>query len=33
VRREYRETDAEIWLRPPADVLSFLARWAQAVER
>jgi trehalose-phosphatase len=33
VRREYRETDAEIWLRPPADVRAFLARWAQAVER
>lgn len=33
VRYDHRETDAQVWLRPPADVLAFLARWAQAVER
>lgn len=32
VRREIRETAAEIWLRPPGDVRAFLARWADAVE-
>lgn len=30
VRRERRETAAEIWLRPPAELLGFLGRWAAA---
>lgn len=32
VRREWRETAAEIWLRPPAELKAFLERWARAVE-
>lgn len=32
VRREWRETAAEIWLRPPAELKGFLERWALAVE-
>ena len=32
VRREWRETEAEIWLRPPAELKGFLAGWARAVE-
>jgi trehalose-phosphatase len=31
VRRKYRETDAQIWLRPPADLVEFLVRWIRAV--
>jgi trehalose-phosphatase len=30
VKREYRETSAEIWLQPPAEVRGFLERWADA---
>jgi trehalose-phosphatase len=30
VRREGRETAAEVWLRPPGEVLGFLGRWAEA---
>jgi trehalose 6-phosphate phosphatase len=32
IRRERRETAAQIWLRPPVDLRAFLARWAQVVE-
>jgi trehalose 6-phosphate synthase/trehalose 6-phosphate phosphatase len=31
VRREWRETAAELWLRPPTEMLEFLGRWAEAV--
>lgn len=27
VRQDYRETDAEVWLRPPEELLEFLKRW------
>jgi len=27
VRREFRETEADIWLQPPEDLLQFLHRW------
>ncbi|MGA2650009.1 MAG: trehalose-phosphatase [Terracidiphilus sp.] len=27
VRREWRETDAQIWLRPPGELRAFLKRW------
>ena len=30
VRRECRETAAEIWLRPPAELKEFLERWLEA---
>jgi trehalose-phosphatase len=33
VRREWRETAAEIWLRPPAELKAFLEGWARAAER
>jgi len=32
VRKEWRETAAELWLQPPAEVVHFLKRWADAVE-
>lgn len=32
VRRVWRETDADVWLRPPAELREFLNRWIQAVE-
>lgn len=32
VRRAWRETAADIWLRPPAELRSFLDRWIQAVQ-
>lgn len=31
VRPEYRPTRAELWLRPPGELLSFLESWALAV--
>jgi trehalose 6-phosphate phosphatase len=31
VRGELRETDADIWLRPPAEMKGFLERWIEAV--
>lgn len=31
VRRESRETAADLWLRPPADVREFLERWLRAM--
>ena len=33
VRKEWRETAAELWLQPPTDVVQFLQGWASAVER
>jgi trehalose-phosphatase len=30
VRREWRETAAEIWLRPPGELRGFLERWVEA---
>jgi trehalose 6-phosphate synthase/trehalose 6-phosphate phosphatase len=33
VRREWRETAAEIWLRPPVEVKVFLEKWAEAANR
>jgi trehalose 6-phosphate phosphatase len=33
VRRVWRETDADIWLRPPAELREFLGRWIDAVNR
>lgn len=32
VRPEWRETAAEIWLRPPDELLEFLRAWAEHVE-
>ncbi len=31
MRRAWRETAADIWLRPPGELRAFLARWAAAV--
>lgn len=31
VRHEKRETDADVWLRPPVEILAFLKRWVAAV--
>jgi trehalose-phosphatase len=31
MRREWRETAAEVWLRPPEDLRFFLNRWLSAV--
>lgn len=30
VRREHRETEADIWLQPPHELREFLKRWARA---
>jgi trehalose-phosphatase len=30
VRSRWRRTQAQLWLRPPAELLSFLNRWLQA---
>lgn len=30
MRRRERATDADVWLRPPAELREFLARWAEA---
>jgi trehalose 6-phosphate phosphatase len=32
MRRAWRKTDAQVWLRPPAELRGFLARWAKAME-
>jgi trehalose 6-phosphate phosphatase len=32
MRRAWRKTDAQVWLRPPAELRAFLARWAKALE-
>ena len=31
VRPEYRETNAQIWLRPPGELVSFLDQWLKSV--
>jgi trehalose-phosphatase len=33
VRQEPRETAAQVWLRPPAELRDFLERWAEAGKR
>lgn len=33
VRGEPRETEANVWLRPPGELLGFLAQWVGAVEK
>jgi len=33
VRREWRATEAQIWLRPPEELRSFLKRWLDAMKR
>jgi trehalose-phosphatase len=33
VRDEPRKTDADVWLRPPAELKSFLKRWIEVGER
>jgi trehalose 6-phosphate phosphatase len=33
VRREWRETVADLWLRPPKELRDFLQSWAGAVEK
>ncbi len=33
VRREWRETLADVWLKPPRELRSFLKTWADAVEK
>jgi trehalose 6-phosphate synthase/trehalose 6-phosphate phosphatase len=32
MRRRWRETAADVWLRPPAELQVFLAEWVRAVE-
>lgn len=32
MRRAWRKTDAQVWLRPPVELRGFLARWAKAME-
>lgn len=32
VRREWRETDADVWLHPPKELLAFLKKWLRAAE-
>ena len=32
VRSDFRNTSADIWLKPPEELLEFLARWADAVQ-
>jgi trehalose 6-phosphate phosphatase len=32
VRSEYRETNAQIWLRPPDELISFLEQWLHCLE-
>jgi trehalose-phosphatase len=33
VRREKRQTDAQVWLRPPGELKGFLERWVEAGTR
>jgi trehalose 6-phosphate phosphatase len=33
MRREWRKTDADVWLRPPQELRSFLKRWASACDK
>jgi len=30
MRHKWRETDADMWLRPPDELRIFLKRWAEA---
>ena len=30
VRDRYRPTEADVWLRPPDELVDFLARWARS---
>jgi trehalose-phosphatase len=32
VRRKWRETAADLWMRPPGELKAFLERWVKAVE-
>jgi trehalose 6-phosphate synthase/trehalose 6-phosphate phosphatase len=32
VRREWRESAAQVWMKPPAEVVAFLERWALVVD-
>jgi trehalose 6-phosphate phosphatase len=32
VRPEYRETAAQIWLRPPAELIEFLQQWSSRIQ-
>lgn len=32
VRREWRETEADVWLKPPGDLRAFLASWHSALD-
>jgi trehalose 6-phosphate phosphatase len=32
VRRKWRETAAEVWIKPPAELRAFLERWRRALE-
>ncbi len=32
MRNEWRETSADLWIRPPGELLDFLSRWLQASE-
>jgi hypothetical protein len=32
VRRNWRTTDAAVWLKPPSDLRLFLGRWLQALK-
>jgi trehalose 6-phosphate phosphatase len=31
VRREWRETEADVWLRPPGELVDFLTKWAMVI--
>jgi len=33
VRSEYRKTRANVWLRPPRELIDFLERWSRAISR
>jgi len=33
VRPEYRETEAEVWLRPPGELLDFLNKWLNIINQ
>ena len=32
VRPAWRETEAEVWLRPPQEVVAFFVRWGKTLE-
>jgi hypothetical protein len=31
MRHKWRETDADVWLKPPEELKAFLERWLKAV--